>query len=40
MMWLGIARGHLGLLYFPSPEFATASSTQAHFLSNHLMRWQ
>lgn len=36
--WFEIAGGHFGLVYFPSPEFAAASSAQAHFLSKHLMR--
>jgi hypothetical protein len=36
--WFEIAGGHFGLVYFPSSEFAIASSVQAHFLSKHLMR--
>ena len=35
--WLEIPGGHFGLVYYPSPEFAMASSAQANVLCNHLM---
>jgi uncharacterized protein len=35
--WMEIDGGHFGLLYFPSEEFERASSTQARFLSDHLL---
>jgi fermentation-respiration switch protein FrsA (DUF1100 family) len=35
--WFEIGGGHFGLVYFPSTEFAEASSAQAHFLSKHLI---
>lgn len=38
--WSEIEGGHFGLLYFPSPEFDHASSVQAQFLSNHLLKGQ
>jgi uncharacterized protein len=34
--WLEIDGGHFGLLYYPSPEFARASSAQTRFLTEHL----
>lgn len=35
--WFEIAEGHFGLVYFPSSEFAVASSVQAHFLAKFLI---
>jgi pimeloyl-ACP methyl ester carboxylesterase len=36
--WIDIDGGHFGLLYVPSEEFERASSAQARFLSDHLLR--
>jgi pimeloyl-ACP methyl ester carboxylesterase len=36
--WIEIAGGHFGLVYYPSKEFATASSLQAEFLTLHLTK--
>jgi pimeloyl-ACP methyl ester carboxylesterase len=36
--WIEIEGGHFGLLYYPSEEFERASSVQARFLSEYLLR--